>query len=110
MKGPEARIEEIGNKYAKSRGCSVHKGKSPAQRGVPDRMYSHINCGPFLVEYKAPGEKSTAQQIEVQDDMARCGWRIYRDVDGVGIAKQIIDDEINGVPINQRQYKPLSPL
>jgi hypothetical protein len=110
MDGPEARIEKAGNKYARERGCSVHKGKSPAQRGVPDRMYSHINCGPFLVEYKAPGQTSTDQQIEVQNEMAAHGWRVYRDVDRVGMAKQIIDDEINGVPINQRQYKPISPL
>lgn len=72
----------------------ARKFSSPSQRSVPDYLFSvspgvqpqdeHI----FAVEFKAPGKKSSAAQMEEQDAMRLAGWDVY-EVDSFEKFKEI---------------------
>lgn len=106
-KGPEATIEKDLRKYMLSLGGFFPKSVSPGNKGWPDRNPSHPMCGPFYMELKAPGKYSTDLQMEVAQEMAGYGYRVYASVNSFSMGKAIIDDEINGVPPSKRRYQPV---
>lgn len=108
-RGPESKIEKELRLYMESRGGLFPKSVSPGNNGWPDRNPSHPFCGPFYMELKAPGKFSTDLQMEVAREMAAAGYRVYASVNQVRIGKEIIDDEINGVPPHLRRHQPVSP-
>ncbi len=61
------------------------------------------------MELKAPGESATPLQMEVAQEMAGFGYRVYTSVHQFRIGKEIIDDEVNGVPPSQRRHQPVRP-
>jgi len=77
--------------WARSQGCWARKFSSPANRSVPDYIFSKLFHGHtqiWAVEFKAPGKGSTATQIEEQTLMRKAGWAVY-EVDSVGTFKKL---------------------
>lgn len=107
--GRESTIERAAREYMISRGGMFAKSVSPGLKGWPDRNPSHPFCGPFYMELKAPGKYSTALQMDVAQDMAKYGYRVYASVNSLRMAKEIIDDEIDCVPAAQRRHQPVRP-
>lgn len=105
----EAKLEDKLRDYMLSRGGMFPKSVSPGLAGWPDRNPSHWACGPFYMELKEPGKVSTEQQMEVARDMAAAGYRVYASVNQFRIGKEIIDDEIDGVPASERRHQPVRP-
>lgn len=108
--GPEATIEKHARQRAQSRGGRLYKLVSPGRKGWPDRGCAHSNCGLFLMEFKARGKKSRQEQVDMANELALLGVRVYLDVDSVQKAFEIIDDEFNCVPSAQRRHHPVSGL
>lgn len=106
-KGPEAKIEKKAREHMEARGGMFPKSVSPGRNGWPDRNPSHMNCGPFYMELKAPGKESTELQMIVAREMAQNGYRVYASVNSVRMATEIIDDEVDGVPPSQRRHQPV---
>lgn len=90
-------VEAQSRDYMRSKGGKSWKFTSPGHKGVPDRLYSHANCGPFFMEHKAHGKAMDELQDIVCDEMAQHGIRVYRNVDSLEKAKNIIDMEVFGV-------------
>lgn len=107
-KGPEATLEADLRKHMIARGGIFPKSVSPGNRGWPDRNPCHFVSGPFYMELKARGKKSTPQQMKVSREMAAHGCRVYASVDNLIMGKAIIDDEVDGVPPRLRRYQPVS--
>lgn len=59
----ESTIERNVCTYAKSLGFLVYKFTSPAQRGVPDRIFINPNGVTGYIEFKAPGKRPTPLQM-----------------------------------------------
>lgn len=57
----ESWIERAVVNYARTKGVLVYKFQSPAQRGVPDRVFIY-NGLVWFIEFKATGKKPTQQQ------------------------------------------------
>lgn len=93
----ESGIEDAARRYMKSVGGWSTKFVSPGRRGVPDRIFSHKNCGPFAIEFKK--EKKVMEELQdmVADEMVEHGWRVHRNVDSLDKAKAIIDQEVFGL-------------
>jgi len=108
-KGAESKLEKDLRSYMESQGGFFPKSVSPGNKGWPDRNPSHWVCGPFYMEVKRPGKESTPLQMEVAREMASHGYRVYASVSQFRIGKEIIDDEINGVPASKRRHNPVSP-
>lgn len=70
------------------------KLESSTYSGLPDFMFSHVNCGPFLIEFKAPGKAPRPLQIERQSQMAQAGFTVFSCVSSTRVAQEIIDDMI----------------
>lgn len=49
---------------------------------------------PFFIEYKAPGEESTALQLQRQAEMRALGYTVYTDVDSVAEGMEIVRREL----------------
>lgn len=101
--GLEVIIEQDARDYAKSLHGLLLKWVSPGNNGVPDRIVTHINCGPFLMEFKAPEKRLNPTQIEMSEALAAAGFRVYAGYDWWGVnsikmAREIIYDEIHGRP------------
>jgi len=60
--GLETQLETKVGKYAKSKGCLSFKFSSPANRGVPDRIFIGPNGVVLFMELKAPGKTPTGLQ------------------------------------------------
>lgn len=113
--GLETMIEGDARDYMISLGGVLMKWVSPGNNGVPDRIAAHPNCGPFLIEFKAPGKKLRADQREMCTLLAQKGFRIYAGVDWEGIrsikvAHEIIDDEVLRVLPMKRRHPIVSGL
>ena len=106
-RGPEAKIQDAVVAHARSVGCKAYKFESPGNSGVPDFMFTHINCGPFFVEFKAPGAKERPLQVIRQAEMADAGCVVYASVDNVRVGKEIIDDMVNRA---KPRHKPVPGL
>lgn len=108
-KGRESKIEKAARLHMLRRGGFFAKSVSPGNRGWPDRNPSHAFCGPFYMEFKREGEVSTDEQMDMAEEMAKYGYRVYASVNSVRKAIEIIDDEIDGVPPSQRRHHPVRP-
>ena len=102
--GIEATIEKDAREYIEARGGKSRKWVSPGHKGVPDRILSHPNTGPFAIEFKSPGKKLDPLQEKVCNELAREGWRVYAPVATIRAAREIIDDEIAGTPGARHPY------
>lgn len=101
--GIEAMIEKAAREYMQAQGGVLLKFTSPGNAGVPDRIASHAACGPFLMEFKAPGKTLSPAQRNTCTDLAEKGFRVYagtnwRGVNSIAMAREIIDDELRGTP------------
>jgi hypothetical protein len=94
--GVESFVEREAVAYLESRGGAMLKFVSPGNKGVPDRICAHPDCAPFLIEFKSPTKKPDPTQQAMCEWMAARGFRIYRRVATIRVAKEIIDDEIAG--------------
>ena len=108
-RGRESTIEKDVRDYMLSRGGFFPKSVSPGNKGWPDRNPSHPFCGPFYMELKRPGKYAEALQLDVAQEMAKYGYRVYTSVNSLRMAKEIIDDEIDGVPPSERRHQPVRP-
>lgn len=102
----ESMIEKTAREYMESKGGKCMKFVSPGNNGVPDRVLSHPNSGPFWCEFKSPTKKMDAHQEQMAIDMARAGFRVYRNVSTILKAREIIDAEIT--PGAFKKHKPVS--
>jgi len=88
--GLETQIETKVSNYAKSKGCLSYKFSSPANRGVPDRIFILPNGVVLFMELKAPGKTPTALQLKhAQEIRANGGNAVW--VDNLEDAKSYID-------------------
>jgi hypothetical protein len=71
--------------WARKRGYWARKFSSPANRSVPDYLFSlhdvltgmdRVAKIKFAVEFKAPGKRSTDAQLEEQGYMRDAGWYV----------------------------------
>jgi|TARA_R110000787_G_scaffold11723_2_gene38540 Holliday junction resolvase len=85
----EAPIEKAVCKYAKDKGWLVYKFVSPANRGVPDRIFMK-DGEVFFIEFKATGKKPTKLQQSVISKMRDNLMTVYV-VDSIEYGKDIID-------------------
>lgn len=106
-RGPEAKIQDASVKYARKMGCMAIKLESSTYSGLPDFMFSHINCGPFLMEFKAPGKLPRPLQIERQRQMADAGFTVFSCVSSTRVAQEIIEDMVNRAVL---RHKPVAGL
>ena len=109
-RGPEATTEKKLRLYMMERGGIFPKTVSPGNRGWPDRNPTHAFCGPFYMELKARGKKATELQVEIAEELADHGARVYLDVDSVQKGMEIIDDEVNCVPPSHRRHQPVASV
>ncbi len=76
--GEEAKIEKKLKRWAKDNNCLTYKFSSPANRGVPDRIFIGPGGKVLFLELKAPGEKPTALQnkriAEIVDQGGQATW------------------------------------
>ena len=107
-KGAEAKLEEELKAHMEAHGGIFPKSTSPGNKGWPDRNPIHWVSGPFYMELKRPGEKSTPLQMEVAREITAAGGRVYASVNQLRVGKEIIDDEVNGVPAHLRRHQPVS--
>lgn len=79
--------------WARGRGWWARKFSSPANRSVPDYLFSRMGRLKLAVEFKAPGKTSTPAQIEEQEDMSEAGWTVWEidDIDRFKIWMLAID-------------------
>ena len=103
---PEAFLESKAVAHAKKMGGWTGKWVSPGHNGVMDRIFSHWMCGPFFVEFKAPGKPQTVLQRAMAETLSSHGFRVYAPVDSLVTIKMIIDDEFGGNPISRFRHKP----
>lgn len=66
--------------WMRARGYWARKFSSPANRSVPDYLFSHMLWDKLAVEFKAPGKTSTDAQTEEQEAMRAAGWEVWSDV------------------------------
>lgn len=102
--GIETTIEKDAREYIEARGGKSRKWVSPGNKGVPDRILSHPNTGPFAIEFKAPGKNLEPHQRNTCNELAREGWRVYAPVATIRAAREIIDDEIARTPGARHPY------
>lgn len=107
--GLEKMVEDDARKDILQRGGGYCKFVSPGRKGVPDDALSHPNCGPWLMEFKAPLKKSSKLQRDVQQELANEGWTVYRDVSNIKKSREIIEDMVNCVPADQRRHAAVKP-
>lgn len=84
----ESKIEAIVTKHAKANGWLAYKWTSPANRGVPDRLY--FKAGQLvIIEFKAPGKKPTALQTHVHTLLKAQGFWVHV-IDNIEEGKQLL--------------------
>lgn len=83
----ESQIEASVTDYARSVGWLAFKWVSPAQRGVPDRIYFR-NGEICIIEFKAPGKVASAYQLSIHRRLLNAGFTVH-----------VIDDVAKGVAL-----------
>jgi len=87
----ESSIEQSVCRYAKQRGFLVYKFTSPAQRGVPDRLFVNKNGVTGFIEFKAPGNRPTELQMH-HLNLLRVQGAFAEWCDSVAEGKRLIDE------------------
>lgn len=72
----EIEIEQPASRYAESRGWFEIKIEKASKRAFPDRLYIRHGLT-IYVEYKAPGEKPTEQQLLRHKELRNHGAFVY---------------------------------
>lgn len=85
-------VEQPAKKYAERNGWLFEKVKSLSRRGWPDRLLVRRGLHVW-VEFKRPGQKPTAQQAEVHEDMRKRGM-IVKWFNTLESFKAWIDDQV----------------
>lgn len=86
----ESYIEKSVCDHAKRKGWLVFKFQSPAQRGVPDRVF--LKNGIILfVEFKATGKRPTKQQLFTHERFAEQGFSVFV-IDDIETGKVLFND------------------
>jgi hypothetical protein len=86
----ESTIEKTVCKHAKHNDWLVYKFSSPAQRGVPDRVF--LKAGRIVfVEFKATGKKATKQQIATHEKIRSQGFEVHV-IDNIEAGKALFND------------------
>ena len=82
----EKDIQKACVEWARKRGYWARKFSSPANRSVPDYLFSR-SCASgditFFAEFKAPGKKATENQLDEQQLMINAGWYGLTECDDV---------------------------
>jgi hypothetical protein len=86
----ESTIEKAVCKHAKLSDWLVYKFSSPAQRGVPDRVFLKAGRVVF-VEFKATGKKATKQQIATHEKIREQGFDVFV-IDNLEVGKALFND------------------
>jgi hypothetical protein len=73
----ESTIEGYGNDLAKENGFLHRKLGWKGRKSAPDQFYSRDDTGPFLVEYKRPGEEPTVIQAREHQRLRDHGTKVY---------------------------------
>lgn len=107
--GLEKMVEDDGRDHIVKLGGGYRKFVSPGTKGVPDEAMSHPNCGPWLMEYKAPKKRSDPIQRKEQQRLADIGWTVFTDVSNIKKSREIIEDMVNCVPLAQRRHAAVAP-
>ena len=85
----ENRIEAAVCNYAEQKGFLVRKYNAPGVQGVPDRIFwGHGQC--FLIEFKAPGGKLSAQQDREIGKLREHGATVFV-VEDISYGETLID-------------------
>jgi hypothetical protein len=84
----EIAIERPASEYAEVRGWFQIKIMLASKKGFPDRFYARKGRV-VLIEYKAPGEPPTAQQIARHKELREQEIEVYV-VDNLEMAKAIL--------------------
>lgn len=94
MAGEEAKIERKLTRWAKDQGCLSYKFSSPANRGVPDRIFIGPTGKVLFLELKAPGERPTKLQLkhleEIQEKGGLASWADNLEEAKVSIKQMIL--------------------
>lgn len=85
----EKQIEKKVSEYAKAKKWLTYKFVSPANRGVPDRIFMREGSV-FFIEFKAPGKKPSPLQEHVFKVMRFTGMDVYV-IDNIGDGENVID-------------------
>lgn len=87
----EAQIEKRVSEHAKRKGWLVYKFQSPAQRGVPDRIFLKDGRAMFI-EFKAPGKRATKQQLATHEKFREQGFDVFV-IDDVSAGKGLFNND-----------------
>lgn len=85
----ESKIEKTVCKYAESKNWLTFKFVSPGNRSVPDRIFMR-SSEMFMIEFKAPGKKSTKLQCKTHREIDAEGFTVW-EVDSIEYGKYVID-------------------
>jgi hypothetical protein len=86
----ESYIEKKVCECAKRKEWLVFKFSSPAQKGVPDRIF--LKDGVILfVEFKAPGKRPTKLQEAIHERLQAHGFKVFV-IDDLEKGKELFND------------------
>ena len=86
----EKDIQSACVKWMRQRGYWARKFSSPAQRSVPDYLFSHVSYDKFATEFKAPGKRATDKQKDEQQLMRDAGWEVWQEEDDIASFKEAV--------------------
>ena len=86
----ESKLENAVIGYARGQGILTYKFISPANRGVPDRVFLFPSGITLWIEFKAPGRKPSMMQAHTIAKMLKQKCLVAV-VDDLEAAKDIID-------------------
>jgi len=75
-KESETKVEKKSCDVARANGWFTRKYKSPAQKGVQDRLFVKDGCVIFI-EYKRIGNEPTGLQCDDASDLRQHGGKVY---------------------------------
>lgn len=87
---PEERLEKTIRREAVRAGWRTYKLSFTGTRGAPDRIFGR-NRRAILIEFKAPGEEPTRQQLKRHEELVEdFGFEVYW-ADNLDDARLILD-------------------
>jgi len=87
----EAKIEKKVCEYAQRNGWLTYKFSSPANRGVPDRIFIRRGVALFI-EFKAPGKKPTKFQKFTHEKLKAQGFTVHV-IDSIDAGEALVDGQ-----------------
>lgn len=102
-RGPEAKIQDAVVKQARAWRFVAFKLESNSMSGVPDYFFSHVESGPFLIEFKSPTGSPSKIQAARHVELAKAGVRVFV-VKSIRVGKEILEDMMWGADL---RHKPV---